>query len=67
LRFKYRSSKTQFNGEYYFGLSQRQFDEYCGKFTKNKKKNPKLTFKDIILYKILDECLLDRNKKYFFV
>jgi len=66
LRFKHRSEKPKFNGEYYFGLTQREFEEYCGNF-KNKKTNPKLSFKNVYLYKILDECFLDRAKRHFFV
>jgi len=65
LRLKHRIAKPKFNGEYYFGLTQREFDEYCGDLSKKRK--PQIIIKNAFLYKILEECLLDRQKKHFFV
>lgn len=73
LRIKYKRAKTQWDGYYYFGLTEEQFQEYLSNFKNtgmgNKSKGRrkyKITFKDIILYKLLDECRLHKKYKHIF-
>lgn len=67
LRVLYRRKKIQWDGYYYFALSNAQYQEYINK--KNKKGRPRknFTFNNIMLYQILDECKIQEYyKKYIF-
>lgn len=55
LRIKYKRSKQQFNGKYYFGLKKEQWEELYGG---NKKKNKILYLNDVRIFKLYDECAL---------
>lgn len=55
LRIKYKRSKQQFNGKYYFGLKKAQYDEQFGG---RKKKTKVLKFNKLSIFKLYDECLL---------
>lgn len=73
LRIKYKRSKKQFDGYYYFGLDDKQFDEYLNNFrntglgNKSKgKRRTKITFYNIKAFKLLDECLLHSFNKHIF-
>lgn len=73
LRIKYKRSKTQWDGYYYFGLTDEQFNEYLSNFknsgmgdkSKGRRRN-KICFKNIFAYKLLDECLLHKKYKHIF-
>lgn len=68
IRFhiQYRRDKPKFDGYYYFGLSEEEYQLYlqenCNKFQHRKHK----IFHRITLYKILEEALLNVTKKYIF-
>lgn len=62
LRIKYKRSKPQFNGLYYFGLSEEEYELYNMK----KKGRKSITFEELYLFKIMDEAFLDKGKKYFY-
>lgn len=67
LRIMYKRKHIQWDGYYYFALSQSQYDEYLSQ--KNKKGRPKKNFKfsKIVLYKIYDECnIVESNKVALF-
>lgn len=73
LRIKYKRAKTQWDGYYYFGLSEDEFQEYLSNFRNtgmgNKSKGArrrKITFKKIKCYKILEECLIHPTNKHIF-
>lgn len=55
LRIKYKRSKQQFNGKYYFGLKKAQYEEQFGG---RKKKTKVLKFNKLSIFKLYDECLL---------
>ena len=63
LRVNYRRNKTEWDGYYYFALSEKQYNEYLKQ--KHKKGRPRkwFTFNNIILYKIFDECNLSEHSK----
>lgn len=63
LRVIYKRKRIQWNGYYYFALSQNQYDEYLNQ--KNKKGRPKkkFTFNKVVLYKIYDECSISESGK----
>lgn len=63
LRIMYKRKKIQWDGFYYFALSQTQYNEYLKQ--KNKKGRPrkKFTFTKVVLYKIYDECSIIESSK----
>lgn len=63
----YKRKKIKWDGYYYFMLTQPQYDNYLSQ--KKAKGRPRKWFKygNIILYKVLDVCLLaNTSKKYLF-
>lgn len=67
LRVLYKRKKIQWDGYYYFALTDSQYENYLSQ--KNKKGRPRKNFKygNQILYKILDECKIkEYNRKYIF-
>lgn len=62
LRIKYKRSKQQFNGKYYFGLKKDKYEELFGK---TKKKNKVLRFEKLSIFKLYDECLLHKPDYVF--
>lgn len=65
-RFTYARKKPKYSGYYYFGLTEDAYKEYLNQFQSKSKRRKKVIFKDIYLYKILDECVLFRQHKHFF-
>lgn len=63
LRIIYKRQKRKYDGYYYFGVSNKTFKELD--FVDNKRRKH-LYFKGIKLYKILDECLIDKRFDHFF-
>lgn len=63
LRIKYKRSRKKYDGYYYFGLSTDALEKqnYIGN---NKKRI--MHFEHIKLYKILEECMVDRRFDHFF-
>ena len=58
IRINHKRLNIPWDGYYYFGLTQNQYDNYMQQ--KNKKGRPKKHFKfgNIVLYKYFDECNL---------
>ena len=65
LRLKYKYAQNIYNGKYFFGLNEEEWNSYQKQI--NIKKNKEILLSKIKLYKIKEECLLDKSKKYFFV
>lgn len=59
LRILYKRNKVQWDGYYYFALTQEKYNQY--KSQKSKKGRPKkiFTFNNVILRKIYDECIIE--------
>ena len=66
MRFKYARKKPKYSGHYYFGMSEKEYQEYKKLLVSKTKRRKKLTFYNIYLFKILDEAVLDRHYKHFF-
>lgn len=64
LRIKYLHTRPIWDGYYYFGLSEEDYQKYIPK-KKGRLKN-KITFDEIIAYKIKEEAFLIKPAKYFF-
>ena len=66
LRVLYKRNKIEWDGYYYFALSDKQYNEYISQ--KNKRGRPKkFTFSNVLFYQILDECKIQEYyKKYIF-
>lgn len=67
LRVLYKRKQIQWDGYYYFALSDQQYKFYLEQ--KNKRGRPKKYFKfgPMYLYKILDECKINEHyKRYIF-
>lgn len=67
LRVLYRRKKIEWDGYYYFALSDSQYQRYIQQ--KNKKGRPRkyFDFGTVFLYQILDECKINEHyKKYIF-
>lgn len=65
-RILYARKKKTYDGYYYFGLTEENYQEYKKQFKSKTKRRQKITFVDIFLFKMLEECLLWRNYKHFF-
>lgn len=56
MRIMYRRKKIQWDGYYYFALTQNQYNEYLSQKNKRGRPRKRFTFQKVILYKIYDEC-----------
>lgn len=65
-RIQYIRRKTVYDGYYYFGLTENDYQEYKKKLKSKTKRRQKITFKNIFMFKILDECVLYRHYIHFF-
>lgn len=62
IRYMFKRTKSSWDGFYYFAITENQYIEYL----KQNKKKYKI-FKNIILYKLLDECKIsEHGKSYIF-
>ena len=64
LRLQHRYNQEIYNGEYYFGLTEAEFNYYQSQI--KSKRRSKIHFRNIQLYKIKEECFLEKSKKHFF-
>lgn len=62
MRIKYKRAKTVFNGKYYFGFKDSEYQELFGK---NRKKSRVLYFPEIKIYKMYEECALHKPDYIF--
>ena len=62
LRIKYKRDKTVFNGNYYFGLKEPEYQEVFGY---HKAKQKMLKFPEIKIYKMFEECALHKPDYIF--
>lgn len=62
LRLNYKYAKRTYDGLYYIGLNDAEYNRYFNSPGKHRK----IKFQNVTMYKILDECLLQRHKKWFY-
>lgn len=65
LRVLYRRKKIDWDGYYYFALSDLQYKQYCDQ--KNKRGRPKkyFNFGTVYLYQLLDECKINEHQRRY--
>ena len=67
LRVLYKRNKIEWDGYYYFALSDKQYNEYISQKNKRGRPKKKFTFSNVLFYQILDECKIQEYyKKYIF-
>lgn len=67
LRVLYKRNKIEWDGYYYFALSDKQYQEYRSQKNRRGRPRKKFTFSNIFLYQILDECKIQEHcKRYIF-
>ena len=66
LRIKYKRNKTQYDGYYYFGLTEDGYKYYCSQMKKTGKRRRKFHFEKVKFFKILDELYFDHRLKHIF-
>lgn len=66
-RVMFRKKKMQWDGYYYFGLSEERYQEFINSKKKRGRPRKIYNFGNILLYKLWEECsLAESNLKYFF-
>lgn len=65
LRLTYKYTQQEYDGLYYFGLTDAEYKKYLKQLPKGRKHEIK--FKNIVLYKIKEEAFLAKSKKHFFM
>lgn len=63
LRVLYKRKHIEWNGYYYFALSEPQYNEYLSQKNKRGRPKKKFTFNKVVLYKIYDECNISESGK----
>lgn len=67
LRYLYKKKKIEWDGYYYFGRNQKQYEEYLAQKKKRGRPKKYFTFSNVFLFKILDECKIkEYNCQYIF-
>lgn len=67
LRVLYKRKNIQWDGNYYFALTDKQYDHYLSQINTKGRKKKMFNFGQVKLYKIFNECeLQEYNKKYIF-
>ena len=65
--FLYKKRKTEWDGYYYFALSQAEYETYLAQMNKRGPKRKKFNFGRVKMYRIKEECILNRwSSKYIF-
>lgn len=59
LRILYKRYKVQWDGYYYFALTQEKYNQYKSQISKKGRPKKWFTFNNIVLRKIYDECLIE--------
>lgn len=67
LRVFYNRNKTEWDGFYYFALTENQYIEYLNQIKSKGRKRKYFKFNNILLYKLYKECKVkEYSKKYIF-
>lgn len=67
FRILYKRLKVKWDGYYYFALTDDQYKEYLGQKKPKGRKRKYFIFKNIEMFKLLDECKIrESGKKYIF-
>ena len=67
LRIMYKRKHIEWDGYYYFALSQNQYNNYLNQKNRRGRPKKKFTFSKVVLYKIYDECnIIESNKVAIF-
>ena len=67
IRIKYKRSRTQWDGYYYFGLNEEEYQQFIQSKGKSKSRKKTYHFENIFLYEILEECKVhEASKSYIF-
>ena len=67
LRLFYKLKKLKWNGYYYFGLNEPQYQYYMSQHNAKGRKRRMFDFGNLVIYKIFDECNLHSSaSKYIF-
>lgn len=67
IRVLYRKRKTEWDGYYYFALTDSQFQHYQDQIKKRGRPRKHFDFGTVFAYQILDECLVNEYyRKYIF-
>lgn len=67
LRILFKKYKISWDGYYYFGLTDRQYEQYLKQHNKRGPKRKNFKFEKILLYQLLDECKIrNSNCRYIF-
>lgn len=66
IRTLYKRKKIQWDGNYYFALSDSQYQDYQNQQNKRGRKRKNFEFRNIHMFKILDECKI-RNHAYKYI
>ncbi len=67
LRVLYRRKKLEWDGYYYFALTDNQYDKYLSQIKKKGRRRKYFEFGPVMVYQIFDECrICEHGKKYIF-
>lgn len=67
FRILYKRKHVEWDGYYYFALSNKQYDNYLSQSKSRGRKRKNFKFENIMLYQILDECKIQESgKQYIF-
>lgn len=67
LRVLYKRKNIQWDGYYYFALTDKQYEDYVSQQNTKGRKRKKFKYGNQYLFKMLDECKLrEYNRKYIF-
>lgn len=65
-RFLNLIKKLPYNGRYYFGMTEREYEEYKSNYKNIGRKRSNVTLKNLYAYRILEELIYNRTKIYIF-
>ena len=67
LRVMYKRKQIQWDGYYYFALTESQYQNYLSQMNKKGRKKKNFNFGTVKLFKIFNECeIQEYNKQYIF-
>lgn len=60
IQYMFRRTNSKWDGYYYFARTQEQYIDYL-----NQSKKTYKTFKNVLLYRLLDECKVKEHNKFY--